>query len=274
MSVGFIVGDISNPLMSHIALGAETTLGASGYMTLLANSRNDPSLDVRNLRLFRQRRVDGMLVSLVDEESDEIVAELQRHQGPFVLIDRSVQLEKPTSAVLFDHRTGFREAAEHLLRLGHRRIGLITGASRVRFNRERVEAVREAASLAGATVVIAVGSSATRSESESSAITLIDSDDPPTAIICAGNQFLPGLLNVVRARTLRIPEDMSIVTTDRTEIAEFHTPPIAAIDRDTTEMGRVAASRLLDEIHGAAPSTTLLPTTFHPAESCGPPRKL
>src|SRR5665213_3303591 len=137
--------------MSHIALGAETTLGESGYMMLLANSRNDPGFDVRNLRLFRQRRVDGMLVSLVDEESSATVEELERHQGPFVLMDRSIKLSKPTSAVLFDHRTGFREAAEHLLQLGHRRIGLITGAARDRFTRERVEPVREAAALAGAT---------------------------------------------------------------------------------------------------------------------------
>ena len=66
-SVGFVVGDISNPLLAEIALGAETTLRDAGYSMLLTNSENDPALDAGHARLLLQRRVDGLLLSLAAE---------------------------------------------------------------------------------------------------------------------------------------------------------------------------------------------------------------
>src|SRR5215207_1686606 len=67
-SVGFVVGDISNPLLAEIALGAETTLHEAGYSMLLTNSENDPALDAGHVRLLMQRRVDGLMLSLASED--------------------------------------------------------------------------------------------------------------------------------------------------------------------------------------------------------------
>jgi LacI family transcriptional regulator, galactose operon repressor len=67
-SVGFVVGDISNPLLAEITLGAETTLREAGYSMLLTNSENDPALDASHVRLLMQRRVDGLMLSLASED--------------------------------------------------------------------------------------------------------------------------------------------------------------------------------------------------------------
>src|SRR5690606_10898689 len=80
--------------------------------------------------LLRQRRVDGFLLSLSDETHPETIALLKTSDKPFVLIDREVQ-SVSSGAVLSDHAYGMRAAAQHLIKLGHRRIGLIAGGRTV-----------------------------------------------------------------------------------------------------------------------------------------------
>lgn len=78
LSVGFVVGDIANPLLAEIVKGAETTLHEAGYSMLLANSENAPTRDTDHVRLFEQRRVDGLMLSLASEENGEMVELLGR----------------------------------------------------------------------------------------------------------------------------------------------------------------------------------------------------
>ena len=82
MTVGFVVGNISNPLLSEIALGAETRLRAAGYSMLLANSMDNPELDCSHIRLFAQRRVYGLLLSVSDESSQPTIDALDRRLSP------------------------------------------------------------------------------------------------------------------------------------------------------------------------------------------------
>ena len=142
-TVGFVVGDISNPLLAEIALGAETTLGEAGYSMLLTNSENDPARDARHARLLLQRRVDGLLLSLAAERDSDTVRTLEGIDVPVVLIDRELPASVRASSVLSDHRAGMRAAVGHLLALGHRRIGMILGQP-LRFSRERRRGLEEA----------------------------------------------------------------------------------------------------------------------------------
>lgn len=271
-TIGFIVSDVSNPLMAHIALGAETTLHEAGYSTLMSNSGNVADRDAEHLRLFRQRRVDGLLLSIADESHDPTLSELRRLPKPAVFMDRDVEGVPNASNVVFDHRSGVAAAGEHLLNLGHRHIGLIAGSSAVRPTRERISALTATCTAVGARLSTIAGSS-TREHGLSAAAALLDRPDRPTAIFCGSNQILPGLLIVARARGLRIPEDLSIVTTDRLDLAEFYSPPIAAIVRDSTLMGEAAARQLLDRISGAVVDTLVLPTIFDPGASCAAPAR-
>src|SRR6516165_8868567 len=100
-TIGFLVSDISNPLFSEIALGVETTLNREGYAMLIANSQGNPNQDATRIRLLRQRRVDGFILCLSDEEGSAI-AQLRELDRPFVLLDREVRgLDVP--AVVSDH---------------------------------------------------------------------------------------------------------------------------------------------------------------------------
>lgn len=271
MTVGFIVSDISNPLMSHIALGAETTLHNAGYSTLVSNSGNAADRDAEHLRLFRQRRVDGLLLSIADESHEPTLSELRRLPKPAVLMDREITGVSNATSVVFDHRAGVRAAGEHLLGLGHRHLGLIVGSRAVRPTRERIAALEQLCAETGVRLTTSVGSW-TREHGEKAAAALLRAKDPPSAIVCGGNQILPGVLVACRSRNIRIPEDLSLVTTDRLDLAEFYAPPIASIMRDPTLMGEIAAQELLARIGGADPELRVLPTTFDPGGSCARPR--
>ncbi len=271
MTVGFIVGDISNPLLARITLGAETELRAAGYSMLLMNSGSDPALDAAHVRLLRRRRVDGLLLSLADEGSTETVEAVRRSAAPYVLIDRDRGPFPDSSAVLSDHRTGIMDAVSHLVSLGHRRIALINGNPGVRPARERAAALRTACRAhPGVSGAIRSGSF-TAEHGESAAHALLASPGRPSAIIAGSNQILIGVLRALRRSGVAVPAGVSLVTCDDVPLCEFLDPPLATISRDAQDMGRQAARLLLDCLDGRSPRTTVLPAAFRPTPSCAPP---
>jgi LacI family transcriptional regulator len=272
-TAGFVVGDISNPLLAEITQGAETALREAGYSMLLTNSENDPALDARHIRLLEQRRVDGLLLSLAAEDSPETLDVLRRSETPVVLIDRELGADIPASAVLSDHRAGMRAAVAHLLDLGHRRIGFIAGQP-VRPSRERWLALREVHEERRLPAGYEVLEGALAPEHGRSATQrLLDGPEPPTAIVAGGNQLLVGALAELVQRGTTIGEGgLSLVSCDEISLTELFSPPIAVVRRDNRELGRHAARLLLRRLEGEEhPETVVLPTEFVPRASCAPP---
>lgn len=272
-TVGFLVGDISNPLFAEIAVGAELTLQDSGFAMIIANSRSAPEQDAAQLRVLRQRRVDGMIVSLADERNREAARLLRGMDRPFVLVDRELTGAGATSAVLSDHGAGICDAAEHLIELGHRRIGFVGGTPTVRPTRGRVAALEAACSARRGVRALIDCETFTAEHGEVATARMLDSSSPPTAIIAGGNQLLVGVLGAIRARGLRIPDDISLVACDTTPLADLLEPPLSRVGRDAREIGRVAAELMLAAMEGTRPKRVMLPVQFTPGESCAPPRK-
>lgn len=271
LSVGYVVGDISNPLIATITSGAESALRSAGYSMLLMNSEGDPDLDAAHIRFFQARRVDGMILSLASERRPETLDGLAQVDVPIIMIDRDVPPELGASMVRNDHRAGMRAAVAHLLELGHRRIALITGGLDLWPVRERIAGMAEAVnSRAVADETISLVGSLSAEHGERSTDQLLDMDPRPTAIIAGGNQVLAGCIRAFIRRGIRVPDDMSLVTCDEVDLSELHQPPIASVARDTLLLGRTAAELLLERLGGGEPRTVLLPTTFNARPSCGP----
>jgi LacI family transcriptional regulator len=270
-TVGFVVGDISNPLLAQIALGAEVTLRAGGYAMLLTNSVNEARLDAAHIRLLQQRRVDGLLLSVSDETNPDTVAALARTTTPSVLIDRELPAEQPASAVHSDHASGITAAVAHLVTLGHERIALVAGSPHVRPTRERINAFEEAVEAHSGVVGQVRSGAFTETHGAAATRELLTGRRAPTAIIVGGNQILIGVLAELAAKGLRTPTDLSLVTCDDVPLARFFTPTLATITRDPYEMGAAAARLLLDRLNGGDATSVNLPTTFVPGASCAAP---
>ncbi|MBA2557101.1 MAG: LacI family DNA-binding transcriptional regulator [Chloroflexi bacterium] len=269
LSVGFVVGDISNPLMADIASGAESVLRGAGYSMLLMNSENDPALDAAHIRFFQSRRVDGMVLSLASERKRGTIDLLAQLEAPVVVVDRDVPARVRASAVLSDHAAGMRAAVNHLLDLGHRRMALITGALETRPGRVRLNSMRDAIAARGPhDGALYMTGSFSAEHGESATDEVLDQREPPTAIVAGGNQLLIGCLRTLQRRGLEVGRDISLVTCDDVPLTELYHPPIASISRESVALGRTAAELLLARLGGDdQPRTVVLPTTFIPRAS-------
>ena len=271
LSVGYVVGDISNPLIATITSGAESVLRQAGYSMLLMNSENDAELDAAHNRFFQARRVDGMILSLASERRQETLDILDQVDVPVIMVDRDLDADLDASIVRNDHRGGMRGAVGHLLDLGHRRIVMISGALDMWPVRERIAGMAEAVAERGLPdeTINLVGSLSSE-HGERSTEQALAMDPRPTAIVAGGNQVLAGCIRVLHRHGIRIPDDISLVTCDEVDLSQLHEPPIAAVARDTLLLGRTAAELLLERFGGGEPRTVLLPTTFTARPSCGP----
>jgi LacI family transcriptional regulator len=273
MSVGFVVRDISNPVMAEIVLGAERVLRTAGYALSLTNSEGQPDLDAEYVRYFRQRAVDGLLLSLSDELHEPTLEELKVLAAPFVAVDRELPPELGGSAVYCDHARGLESVVRYLVSLGHRQIGLLAGPSELRPGREVARALEEFCSAnPGVTGTVEHGPYSFEF-GERAASRMLTSADSPTAIIAGGYYILLGLAAAIRAFGKRIPDDVSVVTFEDLDSFAFFDPPISAVSREPLELGRRAGELLLARFEGRTPEPILISPVFRPRASCAPPAK-
>ena len=273
-SIGFTVPDISNPVLAEVVTGAERRLRAAGYSLLLTDSEGSAELDASNIRQLERRRVDGYLLALADEDSDETAAAIRRIEVPMVLLDRDLPVGVAAPRACFDHGIGMRAAVEHLLELGHRHVAVITGGPR-RPARERGAAIKNRLAEYGDSTrcsvyegeySLAYGGCAT--------VEILCAESPPTAIIAAGNLLMQGSLHALHERGIRLGQDMSFVGCDDVVITQLHQPPIAVVRRDNRDLGDRAAELLLSQIDDdIQPEDVVLPTEFVARLSCAPVRR-
>lgn len=269
MTIGILMRDISSPLFGEIVLGAEVALQEAGYSTLLTNSHGRGDVDAERIGLLRRRRVDGMLLSLADEDEPSTLAELRRGTQPLVLIDRVLPDDLGASAVLSDHEGALRCSIEHLAALGHRRLGLVCGPLSLRPGRESQRAFLVACADAGVHGIVHAGPFQT-SWAEQATEQLLSLAEPPTALIAASSQIVFGMLRVVRTRELRLGRDLSLIAFEDVPMLDFVDPPIAVVTRQPVEIGRAAAELMLARLAGGPPQTVTVETRFEPRASCGP----
>lgn len=269
-TIGFAVGDISNPLFAEIAAAAETRLRAAGYSVLLTNSEGRPELDAAHIGLLAQRRVDGIILSVSDERDSAMLEALARLDIPFVVLDRNIGDDRALH-VRTDHQPGMRRAVDHLLDLGHRRIAMIAGQPLrpVSERRAALEACYRERGLPPSYVVLDGNLSVDHGARATD--DLLSMPDPPSAIIAGGNQLMVGSLKVLHERRLRLGTAISFVGCDDTPISELYAPPISVVRRDHAAIGRSAAELMLQRL--ASPEQVgdvVLPTEFVARRSCGP----
>lgn len=270
-TIGFVVSDFSNPLFALMAHGAEIELRARGYSVLVANSLNNDELALQQIRHMHQRRVDALLVSAGDESDGPISEAIARSPVPTTLIDR--RLDAPNAShVLSHHKTGMTAAAEHLIALGHRRIALINGLPDVLPAELRAKALKRVAAKHAHVAVSVFDGTFSPEHGDRTVSALFASQDPPTAIIAGSNQILVGVLAALYRLSLRMPDDVSLITCDSLPLAEFMTPSLGVIWRDAQQLGMRAAQVMLHHLETGEPQNVRLPTEYRPAGSAGAPR--
>ncbi|MEJ2457073.1 MAG: LacI family DNA-binding transcriptional regulator [Novosphingobium sp.] len=273
-SIGIIIRDITVPALASFTRAAQDTLHEAGYVLLILCSTDSKEREMELLEVLRKRRVDGLIMATSSERDPEILEACRRLNLPILLLDRSYPEE--WDAVLVDHDAGIGEAMDHLLSLGHRRIGLMTGRPVVHPSIARINAYRTKLAEAGieydSALVRTGGFDLDSSFFEASA--LLSSQNRPTALIAGGIDMLGGAIRAIRAAKLSVPHDISLIGSADTELAAFSTPPTNVIRHDAAEQGRLSAQLILNRLAGRSgpdPHRLTISSQYVMRGSCAPP---
>lgn len=246
--VGFIFSDIRNSLYSSMTKGAEEVLSTKGYLLVTASSDSNPERELALMEFFRRRRADGMILTIQDENNSEVLSSISNWGVPHVMMEREIPMNSVSIGA--DHFRGTRQAVEYLIGLGHRRIALITGGRGTRVARDRVRALEVALSAAGIEPDPALFCLDSFSAEYGLTQTqrLMNMKAPPTALLSMGVRLLPGVLEALQLLGKKIPDDLSLICGNDTDIARIVSPQITAVRYDALALGRMAAENLIDQI--------------------------
>ena len=256
--VGFVVPDLASLLFPPILEGIEETLLAMGYMTLVANTANDPDRHRGILSGMIERQVDGLIIATATLR-DAVLESWLDGPAPIVLINRTDETGR-APAVLNDEIRGIRLAVEHLAALGHAGIAHIAGPRSLSTGLKRLQGFGLAAgelSLSAAPVVEATAF--TREAGRSACLQVLDQHPGATAIVAANDLLALGCLQALAERGLSCPGDVSVTGYNYAPFVDMVQPPLTTVRIPQREMGAEAARLLLARMSGqGAPGDTLL----------------
>ena len=252
LTLGLIVPSIEIPYFAGVAASVEAAANDVGYSVILCNTGWALSREVHYLHNLLARRVDGLLcISLA--MSAEHIAPVLRRQTPVVVFERTMPGIE-VDAVEIDNVQGAFDATQHLLDLGHRRVGCITGLSNSNLNAERILGYRRALAERG----IAFDPTLLRTGDYTAAagmresLALLRLPEPPTAIFACNDLMAMGVMRAVQERGLRIPADLAVIGFDGLAITAQCFPPLSTVEQPVAEMSIAAIAMLLDRIKGGA----------------------
>jgi len=248
--IGVTVPKVHPVYFSSILSGAAEALYEQDLRIVLCPTEHEHDREVSLLERLMHGTTDGALLVLPEETNDELES-LLSYGYRFVVVDPLKQLNDRIPAVSAANSSGANQAIKHLLGLGHRRIGAITGPIGWLATEERRRGYHAALASAGIMPdpALEVAADFQVEGGIAAASRLLDAAERPTAIFAFNDNLAIGAMQVARARGLRIPEDLSIVGFDDIEWAQHVTPELTTVRQPLAEMGRMAVSlltRLLD----------------------------
>lgn len=253
--IGLIIPDILNVYYTGIAKAILENLTVHGYNLLIQISNEDPDLDLSYLRMLCDRKVDGMIyVPVAHGDNSDYLRELASKGMPIVELNRQV-LPDVLDAVLADNFEGAHVATEHLLKLGHRRIALITGSTQLTTGRNRVAGFRKAFedfNVPFDPALVKTGDFSKEWGLEATA-EVLSVRPRPTGIFAGSNRILMGVMSALTEARIRVPEDVSVIAFDDSEWLSFWQPPITTVDIAVEEMAMLAVQLLLRRIQEGKP---------------------
>ncbi len=272
-TVGCVIPTLDHAIFARSTQAMQTTLAQAGYQLLVASHEYDPVAEFELVRALQQRGVDS-LVLVGTDHAPRLWKALSDWRKP-TLLTWSCDPRLPSLG--FDNEGAAQMAASHLLELGHRRIGVISGFTTHNDRaRSRVDGVRKSLAQAGLSLPAAlVTEQAFNLEGGRLGLRqLMRGRHKPTAIFCGNDLLAVGALLEAQRMGLNIPVDLSICGIDNLEISQAINPGLTTVSLPTQDLGRMAAKSMLSAISGeVVAAQSLLPFELVIRGSTAAPRK-
>lgn len=237
---------LTNPFYSKIVSGIAMQISPLGFsLAFCSLSADDPAARSPLPKIMKERRADGFL--FVGDQEDILIRYAHNLGYPVVLVDHRYH-GKAFDTVAIDNVAGGRRAVEHLLQLGHRRIGFVGGSLESPSFKERLEGYRAAMEAAGGPPdesLVQLGGGLSGRESM---LELLALPRPPTAVFACNDVNAVRAIKAARETGLRVPEDVSVVGFDDSRRAVESWPLLTTMRVDAEKMGRLAVEALMARI--------------------------
>ncbi|VVE21444.1 LacI family DNA-binding transcriptional regulator [Pandoraea anhela] len=243
-SIGVAILDIRNPHFTNIVKGANRVALKHDYTLLFVDT--DESQDrERQILEALSRRVDGMIVSSrMPEESIQWMLGLGK---PVVFFGRLQHTQMP-SVGTDGYRAGYM-LAEHLVRLGHKRVAYL-GFAGSRWNDERIRGARESLATHALSLDVFEALAPSASAGERACSTLMLGPNRPDAVICYNDLIAMGFMKEAQALGFKLPQDVSVTGMDNVPFGEYTSPALTTVDMQSDRMGELAMLKMLDALSG------------------------
>jgi LacI family transcriptional regulator len=236
-AIGVIVPDITNTFYPEVIRSVELSAQAAGYSVLLCDSNEDRTVEERHLSALFSRRVDGVILACcASSRANELTA---RRGTPVIFIDR-LPASAAINSVSADNVAAGQLAAQHLIELGHKRIGMLAGHLALSPHHDRLEGFRKAMQAAHLPILdeYLIAGNVQVEDGIAAGRCLLDLPQPPTAVLASNNKLLLGLLQAVEERNIAIPKDLSVLGFDDYLWNMHFNPRLTAVAQPTAEIGR------------------------------------
>jgi DNA-binding LacI/PurR family transcriptional regulator len=247
---GLIISDIVNPFFPELVKSFEFAAIHHGYEVIIANTDYSPDRMGVCVRRMIERQVDGVAI-MTSEMTPHLFDELSHRRLPIVVLDMG-KAKPPITDIDIDYNKGIVEAVQHIVALGHERIGFISGPLTMKSARTRRSAFLKCMVACGIsnhlrTVVegdhkIGGGGIAMTK--------LLSLPHPPTAVLTSNDLTAIGVLHAIECAGLRVPDDISVVGFDDIELSRSTHPPLTTIRLSRDELGRKAFDALYQTVKG------------------------
>jgi LacI family transcriptional regulator len=274
--LGLIVSDITNPFFPELVRGFEDVAVQHGYEIMVSSTDYNSARMAVCVRRLLDRKVEGVAI-MTSEMDRPLIDQLERRKVPTVFLDVGA-VHALISNIQVDYAAGINQAVEHLLALGHRRIGFISGPLTLKSASIRRTAFLECLTRKG---ILEDEDLVTEGDHMidgglAAMSRLLDLPNPPTAVLTSNDLTAIGALRAVHRKGLNVPKDVSVIGFDDIHFAEFTEPPLTTVALSRRELAEKAIFALLRHIeptpgqpgHGAEYSIT--PTLVVRQSTCAP----
>jgi len=248
-TIGLLLPDPNDGFFQTVARGIEEHSQNHGFGITCCNTDEDPIKERFFISFMKQRSVDGLIIAPTTMAAESLSPLI--HEGiPLVIIDRYIE-DLPVDQVFSDNRTGSYQAAEHLLGLGHKRIGLLTGIRGITTTEHRLQGYRDCLQEHGIDVdesLIVEGRSKIEEGYAATEQLLLRAD--VTAVFSINTMMTLGALKCFKARGIDCPHDISLTGFDDPDWAAVFTPSLTVVAQQPYKMGYEAGELLFRAIEG------------------------
>ncbi|MBB5139720.1 LacI family transcriptional regulator [Thermocatellispora tengchongensis] len=246
-TIGLSVIDIGNPFFTDVAAGVEDVASDRGYAVILGNSSGDRMKEQRNLLVFAEQRVRGVLITPSDE--DQARLDRIKERGINVVFVDHPATRPDQCSVAVNDVTGGAMAVAHLIEGGAERVAYVTGPTSIRQCADRRQGAERALAAAGRdpASLVEVPMTAMTARAGQQAAEKLLAEGLPDAVFCANDLLALGVLRGLMHAGVRVPDDVALVGYDDIDFASASAVTLTSIRQPTHRLGQVATELLLDE---------------------------